>query len=459
MRPRSIVGVLLSCLFATGAFAQSISITPSSLPMGSVEEYVTISGTNLTGTVSTVVRYSGAFGTIDIVPDPATPTSLFVFVPDIVTSIPGSVSVTVRANDGANLRIIGPGMLTITGTPPDPTPPPVLNLPEIVVAEAIDVTTPVDFSALVSTNDGSPVICTPASGFSFPLGATNVSCSATNANGTTTGSFTVFVLDTTAPVISVPDDIVSADPVVTYTVTAFDTIDPSPTIFCTHPSGATFPLGTTTVVCVASDDHANFGVDSFTVTITNGTPPPVLTVPDDMIVEATSAAGAVVTFTATATEGGVVSCTPPSGSTFPLGTTTVTCTATNAGGTDTEIFNITVIDSTPPTVTVTADPNVLWPPNHKMVEVTVTVVASDAVDPAPVSQIVSVSSNQPIEGTGDGDAAPDWEITGPLTLNLRAERSGGQARIYTITIVTSDFGGNLTTSTVEVTVPNSRGKR
>ncbi|HEX2059533.1 MAG TPA: hypothetical protein VHK90_02230, partial [Thermoanaerobaculia bacterium] len=83
MQPRSVVGIVLSCLLSTAAaFANSItSITPSSLPVGSVEEFVTISGTGLTGTVSTTVRFSGTFGTVNVAPAIATSTSLFVFVP------------------------------------------------------------------------------------------------------------------------------------------------------------------------------------------------------------------------------------------------------------------------------------------------------------------------------------------------------------------------------------------
>jgi hypothetical protein len=84
--------------------------------------------------------------------------------------------------------------------------------------------------------------------------------------------------------------------------------------------------------------------------------------------------------------------------------------------------------------------------------VTITVVATDDIDPNPVSQIVSVSSNQPENGTGDGDVAPDWEITGALALKLRSERAPEQDRVYTITVVTSDATGNTTMSTVVVTV-------
>jgi hypothetical protein len=107
-------------------------------------------------------------------------------------------------------------------------------------------------------------------------------------------------------------------------------------------------------------------------------------------------------------------------------------------------------DTTPPTIlSVTASPNVLWPPNHKMVPVTITVNATDNVDPNPVSQIVAVKSNQ-------AETSPDWVITGPLTLQLRAERSGEGARTYTITVRCSDASGNAATADVTVTVPHDQ---
>ena len=87
--------------------------------------------------------------------------------------------------------------------------------------------------------------------------------------------------------------------------------------------------------CTATDDHDNASSDSFTVTVEDTTAP-VLTVPADIIVEATGPAGATVRWSVSATDvvdGSVnPTCTPASGSTFALGTTTVTCSATDAAG-------------------------------------------------------------------------------------------------------------------------------
>ena len=121
----------------------------------------------------------------------------------------------------------------------------------------------------------------------------------------------------------------------TYTATASDLVDGSVAVSCTPASGATFPIGPTTVTCTAADTTGNTGAASFSVTVTDTTGP-VVTVPASATVEATSATGAIFTYSATATDvvdGSVaVSCTPASGTTFPLGATTVSCTATDTRG-------------------------------------------------------------------------------------------------------------------------------
>ncbi|MDX6709987.1 MAG: hypothetical protein QOH96_1003, partial [Blastocatellia bacterium] len=93
------------------------------------------------------------------------------------------------------------------------------------------------------------------------------------------------------------------------------------------------------------------------------------------------------------------------------------------------------------------------PPNHEMVIVSLTAQVADLVDTAPATRIISVASNEPENGSGDGDTAPDWEITGALTLKLRAERAGdGSGRVYTITVESRDRAGNASTRMVEVRV-------
>ncbi|MBA7520678.1 hypothetical protein ES705_12774 [subsurface metagenome] len=131
------------------------------------------------------------------------------------------------------------------------------------------------------------------------------------------------------------------------------------------------------------------------------------------------------------------------------------------GNKTTQLQTVVVEDITPPSIdSISAAPNVIWPPNHKMVPVTISVSVSDDCDMNPSSQIISVSTNEPENGLGDGDTAPDWEITGDLTANLRAERSGnGSGRVYTITVGCTDSAGNSSDRQVTVIVPHDKKKK
>ena len=127
---------------------------------------------------------------------------------------------------------------------------------------------------------------------------------------------------------------------------------------------------------------------------------------------------------------------------------------TNAGAA--YIFSTSATNG-PMIVSATASPNVLFPPNHKLVPVTITVNATGSF----VSCVIlGVRSNQPINGTGDGNTSPDWIITGDLTLLLRAERAGNikTDRVYTITVLCADSFGNTARKDVTVTVPHDQGK-
>ena len=550
---RATLGLLcFAVLFPAAAFAQSrgsiSTFGPASFYSFELEQNATITGVDLFGDsygtptsdniyLSTQLIISGPAGTFnrDIgggfrQPDTLNDT-IYVAIPAETLFVEGHYSVTIVAHDATGDRLVGPVYYDVVARPVVPQPP-LLGLPENVFAEATSssgahVTFDINAYSFV---DAAPVVtCNHNSGDLFPIGRTIVSCSATDSSAlTTTGSFEVFVLDTGAPVVTVPADIVTSNPVVSFTVTASDVVDGSVAVECSPHSGATFDIGTTTVQCIAYDSQANVGFGSFNVTVSNG---PVLTLPADITAEATSAAGAAVTYTATATDNATVVCTPASGSTFAIGTTAVNCTATATTGTSSGSFNVTVRDTTPPTITapdvtaeatgpsgaavtysatatdlvdgsvavncdhasgstfplgttavqctatdahnntahasflvtvsdttpptivsITADPSNLWPPDHKAAAVTITVIASDLVDPNPTSHIVSVSSNQPINGIGDGNTLTDWTITGPLTLKVLNERTGGTDRVYTITIATTDFSGNTAYGTVTVSV-------
>jgi hypothetical protein len=122
----------------------------------------------------------------------------------------------------------------------------------------------------------------------------------------------------------------------------------------------------------------------------------------------------------------------------------------------------TSVDTAPPTIaSMTATPDILWPPDHRLLPVTVTFAASDDCSSAPpLCKIIAVASNEPVNGPGDGNTAPDWEITEGLVVLLRAERAGSASgRVYTITGECVDASQNRTTKTVRVTVPHDRARR
>ena len=139
---------------------------------------------------------------------------------------------------------------------------------------------------------------------------------------------------------------------------------------------------------------------------------------------------------------------------FPVGTTTVTATATNSAGVASCSFNVTVNDTEAPVVSaVTPSTQMLWPPNHKMWDVMLSYTSTDNC--AVTGCQVSVTSNESVNGPGNNNS-PDWVIVNNQHIRLRAERNGnGDGRIYTITVTCRDAAGNSTSRMTTVSVPHS----
>src|ERR1051326_622189 len=156
----------------------------------------------------------------------------------------------------------------------------------------------------------------------------------------------------------------------------------------------------------------------------------------NIVAGSTNAAGTPITF----------------GAALPVGANVVTVEVNDEGTNSVSCTTTaTVVDKTPPAIhSVRAQPNVLWPPDRRMIPVNITVDVSDNCDSSPKVKISGVTSNEP-----EDPKRPDWEITGPTSLVLRAERLGkGQGRVYTITVECKDASGNTTSSSVNVTVPH-----
>jgi len=168
---------------------------------------------------------------------------------------------------------------------------------------------------------------------------------------------------------------------------------------------------------------------------------------------ASLANGATETITLTAT----VVCTVADGTTVS-NTATVGSDTIDPDTTGNSSTTTTQASNPAPVVTAPAvDKTTLRPANHQMVPVTVTYSASGNCGATACG--LSVASNEPVNGSDDGDTAPDWQIVDEHHVLLRAERSGtGTGRIYTISVTCTDSAGSATVRTVNVTVPLSQQK-
>jgi len=122
------------------------------------------------------------------------------------------------------------------------------------------------------------------------------------------------------------------------------------------------------------------------------------------------------------------------------------------------------VDTTPPEISVSVDPDELWPPNHRMKTITATVTATDNCDPSPSIALTSIVSDELDDGLGDGDTPVDIQDAEigeeDDVFSLRAERSGvGDGRVYTIAYTATDASGNSSSAEATVTVPHDKGKK
>lgn len=243
-------------------------------------------------------------------------------------------------------------------------------------------------------------------------------------------------------------------------------------VFATPNAVATtgqFPKGNTIVTLTVSDGIQE-DTDTMLVSVVDTTPPDI-SCPIDVTAECTGNLGVdaddpqLAAFFAGASATDTCDATPAitndAPAFFPLGATIVTFTATDASGNSSSCqATVTVVDTTPPEITMSLDTASLWPANHKLATVNATVAVVDECDPGAYFLLTSITSNEPDNGLGDGDQANDIQGadfgTPDLQFQLRMERSGlGSGRIYTVTYTAYDSSGNSTPASAQVVVPHS----
>lgn len=194
-----------------------------------------------------------------------------------VTVSPGQIIITSTALDGlaisqidAVLAVDGEEVLAslhvnITIASADTTPP-AIETPGEIEAEATSANgaeVTYEITAIDATDGPVAATCTPESGSTFPIGESEVECSAVDAaDNSATETFVVRVRDTTGPWLSLPENPVVQTPdpdgaIVEYESTATDAVDGTVSVACAPPSGSRFTVGTTLVTCSATDTRDN----------------------------------------------------------------------------------------------------------------------------------------------------------------------------------------------------------
>lgn len=325
---------------------------------------------------------------------------------------------------------------TFKVTVTDVSPPQLSGVPDGGLVEATGLAGAIVTYATPTATDSVdgvlPVSCLPASGSLFPLGLNAVLCQAMDSSGhVASATFPVTVVDTTPPLLTLPSPLTAeatgpTGAAVTFAVGGADLVAGPTPVLCSASSGDVFPLGSTVVQCSTTDLFGNVSTGSFTVLVKDTTAPTLAGVPAAMTVSATGATGAVVTYTkptATDLAGGSVSvsCVPASGSTFPLGTTTVTCTAIDAAGnTAKATFTVTVRDTSGPVFGALPSPSAYATSTSGA---TVSFTLPKAVD--------ALDGQRPVTCT---PASGSRFAPGPTTVTCKASDKNGNTTTATFTV-------------------------
>ncbi len=270
--------------------------------------------------------------------------------------------IPVAANDSGTYDVVvtnacGSATSSVAVLDANDTTLPTISCPAdvIVAANAECTATNVNLGTPITSDNCSVTAVTNNAPAIFPLGTNVVTWTVVDSSGNLNScAQRVIVRDETPPSITCSSNLVfTADAGqcsrsnITFIIAASDNCGVA-NLTSVPPSGSTLPIGTTTVTNIATDASGNTATCTFTVTVTDNEPP-VIICPTNIVVGADTGEciRSSVSFTVTATDNCSITnltSTPPSGSTFPVGTTTVTNVATDASGnTATCTFAITVV--------------------------------------------------------------------------------------------------------------------
>ncbi len=391
-------------------------------------------------------------------------TSATVNQPGAASFALGQTSVQYTATDEAGNQASCATSVTVQDTTP-----PSITCPAPTVAECTGPRQATVDPGRASASDSCtpPAVTQPGAG-TFPLGTTPVTFTASDSSANHAScETTVTVRDTTAPRIACP-----APTVAECTGNGQASVDPgsaSAQDVCTsatvsHPGAASFALGQTSVQYTATDEAGNQASCAISVTVQDTTPPSIAC-PAPIVTECTSPQGAFIQ-PGQATSSDIctgVTVTGQAPRVFPRGTTTVTYTSSDTtGNTASCDSTISVVDTTPPTITV-GHPAPLLPANHQYHTVSlddchiqVQDTCGGQLSPSTShAEITCVTSNEPDNSHGDGNTINDIVILDDHTLKLRAERDGGgNGRVYNVHFRVKDQAGNPQDGVCSFVVPH-----
>lgn len=454
--------VFFCALSATAGTITSIS--PATVKVNSGETFLTINGSSL----GDLVIFDGPAGHFEIVANAVFTSSTITWVPEAIIARSGIYTVKCR-NRGVDSNSVN---FEVRGFKVFPL---VILVPEFIFQQALTregAYVKFDDPIVMGGDDPNPAwSCDQKSGAFFKMGVTRVNCTATNIDRERAdASFDINVFDREAPIVKVPDSMqVKATSregaVVEFQPSAFDDIYGEVVPECLPRSGSVFPIGTTNVTCTATDFDDNIGFGVFTVEVLGEVKwyPLTVIVPEEgILVEAEDPGGTTVKYdvkvTGTDDPSPEVTCDPPSGTTFPIGQTSVLCTAIDRWGMRGSAgFNVDVVDPAPPEIfRLAASPSSI-PYDKRLYPIKIDVSAADKIDLNPYCAVFDVTSIENIHlGDGDDPKSYDWRITGQFSLELRGDRDGLASRVYDIWVSCTDFYGNDSRASVQVTVPGDR---